>query len=271
MKTVTGFFMAWGNFCAIPCPCKRWDEDARRYMLAAIPAVGLVIGILWWGLFWAVRLLAVPIPVSAALMSAYPFVVSGFIHLDGFMDCSDAILSRRPLPQRQQILKDSHVGAFAVISAILLFMVFFSSMWSILEAGKSWIGWCLMAAPVLARCLPARDVLSKRPLSTSQYDKSFDPGANRRFKRLLEFVWLLAALALSAGAAAERLFSAKAAESGFLEGALIMAAAQLVACLLSGSYGRKQLGGMSGDIAGFTIVWGELAAVLSLAIIQEWI
>lgn len=267
MKIVTGFFMAWGNFCAIPCPCKIWDEKARQHMLAAIPAVGLVIGILWWGLFWTVRLLAVPIPVSAALMTAYPFVVSGFIHLDGFMDCNDAILSRRPLEERQRILKDSHVGAFAVITAILLFMVFFASMWSILETGKSWAGWCLMAAPLLARCLPTKDVLTKKPLSTSQYDKSFDPRANRRFKWLLEIIWLLAVLILTGAAAV----TAGTAGNGFFKAALIMAAAQLAASILSGSYGRKQLGGMSGDIAGYTIVWGELAAVLSLAVIQAWI
>lgn len=264
MKTVTGFFMAWGNFCAIPCPCKRWDENARQHMLAAIPAVGLVIGVLWWGLFWAIRLLEIPLAVGAGLMTAYPFLVSGFIHLDGFMDCNDAILSRRPLKERQRILKDSHVGAFAVITTILLFMIFFASMWSLLEAGESWISWCLMAAPVLARCVPSRDVLTKKPLSTSQYDKTFDPGANRRFKRLLELAWVFAALLLAAGAA-------WVGENGFFKAALIMAAAQLVASVLSGSYGRKQLGGMSGDIAGFAIVWGELAAVLSLAVIQGWI
>ena len=31
-------------------------------------------------------------------------------------------------------------------------------------------------------------------------------------------------------------------------------------------YGRKQLGGMSGDIAGYGIVWGELFGMLALAL-----
>ena len=91
MKTVTGFFMAWGNFCAIPCPCKKWDEKARTHMLVMFPIIGLMMGLLWSALFWAVLFLELPIPVSAALLTAYPFVVSGFIHLDGFMDCNDAI------------------------------------------------------------------------------------------------------------------------------------------------------------------------------------
>ena len=104
MKTVTGFFMAWGNFCAIPCPCKKWDEKARTHMLVMFPIIGLMMGLLWSALFWAVLFLELPVPVSAALLTAYPFVVSGFIHLDGFMDCNDAILSRRPLEERQRIM-----------------------------------------------------------------------------------------------------------------------------------------------------------------------
>ena len=41
---ITAFFMAWGMFLAIPCPCKRWDERARQKMLVCLPLVGLVVG-----------------------------------------------------------------------------------------------------------------------------------------------------------------------------------------------------------------------------------
>lgn len=264
MKSITGFFMAWGNFCAIPCPCKIWDEKARPYMLAFIPAIGLMIGGLWCGLFWLLKGLKMPLPICSAVMTAWPFLISGFIHLDGFMDCNDAILSRRPLEQRQRILKDSHAGAFAVITAILLFMMMFSCMWTVLEEGHTWICWCLLAAPVLARCFPAADVLTKKPLSTSQYDRGFSPKTNRKFRYILTAVWILTILILAGAAAFCR-------EEDFFKAALIMAGSQLAASLISGSYGRKQLGGMSGDIAGFAIVWGELAAVVSLAVIQPWI
>ena len=42
------------------------------------------------------------------------------------MDCCDAILSRRDLEGRQRILKDSHVGSFAVICLAALFLVQFA-------------------------------------------------------------------------------------------------------------------------------------------------
>ena len=41
---ITAFFMAWGMFLAIPCPCRRWDERARQKMLVCLPLVGLVVG-----------------------------------------------------------------------------------------------------------------------------------------------------------------------------------------------------------------------------------
>ena len=52
MRMIRAFFMALGMFTAIPCPWRPWAEDARDWMLAALPAVGLVIGLLWAGVAW---------------------------------------------------------------------------------------------------------------------------------------------------------------------------------------------------------------------------
>ena len=40
--------MCQSMFCAIPCPCKIWDEEARDKLLWCLPLVGLEIGLLWW-------------------------------------------------------------------------------------------------------------------------------------------------------------------------------------------------------------------------------
>ena len=113
---LTGFFMAWGNFCALPCPCKRWDTNATPLMLGFLPSVGVIIGAIWAVLYFAAVYFGLPYLVVAFLVTFLPFALCGFLHMDGFMHCSDAILSRRPLEDRQRILKDSHTGAFAVIS-----------------------------------------------------------------------------------------------------------------------------------------------------------
>ena len=115
---ICGFFMAWGMFLAIPCPRKIWSEGARQKMLVCMPLVGLLAGGVWAGAWLLLR--GAPGPVRAAVCAAVPWLVTGFMHLDGYMDVCDAVLSRRDLATRQRILKDSHCGAFAVICMVLL-------------------------------------------------------------------------------------------------------------------------------------------------------
>ena len=90
---LTAFAMCQSMFCAIPFPVRVWDDGARGRMLLFLPLVGLEIGILWAGLSYAVRLLPLPNLVGGLILSVYPFLVTGFIHLDGFMDVTDAVKS----------------------------------------------------------------------------------------------------------------------------------------------------------------------------------
>ena len=115
---IYGFFMAWGMFLTIPCPKKIWRESARRKMLACLPLIGLIVGGIWALCAWLGSFL--PQPLAALLCAAAPWLITGFMHLDGYMDVCDAVLSRRDLETRQRILKDSHCGAFAVICLALL-------------------------------------------------------------------------------------------------------------------------------------------------------
>ena len=39
--------MAWGMFCIVPCPSRRWDEAARSWMIVWFPLVGLLAGGVW--------------------------------------------------------------------------------------------------------------------------------------------------------------------------------------------------------------------------------
>jgi len=100
MLWLYGFFMAWGMFLALPCPFRKWDEAARGHMLACLPLVGLVVGGLWALAAWLLKLLSCPAGIAALVLAAVPWLVTGFIHLDGFMDVCDAVLSRRDIETR---------------------------------------------------------------------------------------------------------------------------------------------------------------------------
>lgn len=229
---VYGFFMAWGMFLAIPCPKKIWCETARRKMLACLPFVGAVVGAAWALCAWLGGFL--PHPLGAALCAAAPWLVTGFLHLDGFMDVCDGILSRRDLETRRRILKDSHCGAFAVICLVLLAL----GQWSLFLSAESIVWQALLLIPAAARACAGLAVLGLRPMDTSQYAAM---GASRGgyLAALAVLLVLAAGLPLWLWGS----FAPLAAAAGYG---------------LAVWYGYRNLDGMSGDISGFALTLGEL-------------
>ncbi len=239
---IYGFFMAWGMFLALPCPLKIWNERARSKMVCCLPFVGLVVGGVWVLAAYAGRFL--PPPVGGLLIAAAPWLVTGFLHLDGFMDVCDAVLSRRDLPRRQEILKDSHCGAFAVIGMVLLAL----SQWSVAMARPDVPLLPLLAVPVASRACAALAVLTLAPMGTSQY-------AAMTGKRAPYVVF--AALVMAAAAVVPLA----------LWGSLAPLAAAL-GYWLAVWYADRQLGGMSGDVSGFSLTLGELCGLAVLTLVR---
>ena len=159
--------MAWGNFCSLPCPLKRWDNRAKSLMLGFLPSVGLIIGLLWAMIYFALVYLGFPYLPIVFMVTFLPFALCGFIHLDGFMDCSDAIMSRRPLEERQRILKDSHTGAFAVVSLIFLLLAYYSCVSTAVGVGIDFVNMVMIV--VLSRSVSGIHVLLCKPMKQSQY------------------------------------------------------------------------------------------------------
>ncbi|QAT43591.1 adenosylcobinamide-GDP ribazoletransferase [Aminipila luticellarii] len=283
MKYVTAFFMAWGNFFAVPCPCKLWDNGLRRLQLVFFPLIGILMGVLWYILYKGMDLFHLPLPLQVAALTIYPFAVSGFIHLDGFMDCCDAILSRRELEERQRILKDSHVGAFAVISVVLLFVVMFSAVWALLEQYSYSNLYPRMSGllfiPVVSRACSGYGVLKYRPIGHSQYNASYDEHINKKYEAvLIGIMGIMLLLALLTGHLAiihefggyllpvsDRAQQYLVIAKFYIVG--IAAAVTGIVHFMMMRYGRKQLGGMSGDIAGYALTIAECAGVLTLAVL----
>ena len=245
MKTqITAFFMAWGMFLSIPCPCKIWDEKARPWQLVYLPVAGLLVGALWALAAWFCRALALPALVRGAVLAAYPFLVTGFIHLDGFMDVTDAVRSCRDLPRRREILKDSHVGSFAVIGVVLLALCQTALFASAKETASLWT---LVLLPAVSRCASALAVTALRSMSTSQYAAQKKPASH------IAILGVQLALCLA---------------GGFFAGG--KTALALLGCLagyaLALRRAYRSLDGMNGDISGYALTLGELcgAAVWSL-------
>lgn len=237
------FAMCQSMFCAIPSPFHVWDEEARPKMLLFLPVVGLEIGLIWWGIAELAAFLNFPTLVRGLATALWPFVSTGYLHLDGFMDVTDAVKSCRSLERRREILKDSHVGAFAVINVVILMIIQFAF------AASTKGDWrILIFVPVLSRCGSALAVTMLPPMSTSQY-------AAQNINRRHAFV-LTAMLACTVGAG-----FLLCGRYGF---ALVSGIAGYLIAL---RMGYKSLEGMNGDISGYALTISEVCSLAAFALI----
>lgn len=129
MKThIRAMFIAFATYSRLPVPNVPWDEDSMKYSICYFPLVGVPIALLEILAWWGCQALGLGDIFRSALMTVIPIMVTGGIHLDGFCDTSDALSSYQPMERKLEILKDSHVGAFAVIRVAVYLILYFGAV-----------------------------------------------------------------------------------------------------------------------------------------------
>ena len=246
MKTCFyAFVMCQSMFCAIPFPGNLWEEKARDKILLFLPIVGLEMGALWAALAWLCGVLHLPQLVRGLVLAVFPFLAAGFIHLDGYMDVTDAVKSCRSLERRREILKDSHVGAFAVIGIVLLMIAQFAFLASVPEEADYRI---LLFVPAVSRCGSSLAVTVLKPMNTSQYASQKKPKSHVAVLTVMTVLFVAAGFLLCGK-----------------YGLVLLGCLAGYGAALRKAY--KSLDGMNGDISGYALTISELCAAAVLALI----
>ncbi|MBO5031753.1 MAG: adenosylcobinamide-GDP ribazoletransferase [Lachnospiraceae bacterium] len=115
MSVLKTICLAFSMYSRVPMPQLMYTEKDMRYVFLGFPLIGVVIGILEMGWYILCEKLGIGNLFYASAASAIPFFVTGGFHMDGFLDTTDALSSYGSQEKKLTILKDSHVGAFAVI------------------------------------------------------------------------------------------------------------------------------------------------------------
>lgn len=117
--------------------------------VAWFPAVGLALGTL---LALAASGLAafLPAPVAAGLLLALWVVLTGGLHLDGFLDTCDGLLGGRTPEERLRIMRDERVGAFGVVGGVLLLLTKHAALTAVVSYPTARLA-ALLLAPTVAR------------------------------------------------------------------------------------------------------------------------
>ena len=128
MKVLKSFFIAFSLYSKFPVPQFTWKEEDMKYVFCFFPWVGAMIGgCLFAWLYVCGRCQAGSL-CRTMIGAAIPLFITGGFHVDGFMDTMDALHSYQPRERKLEILKDSHIGAFAVIMLALYGMVYLGAL-----------------------------------------------------------------------------------------------------------------------------------------------
>lgn len=86
-----------------------------------MPIIGMIIGALMYLIALGNKIFH-PEVVSVLVWVSYIYITGG-LHIDGLADSVDGVLSNRDKKRVMEIMKDSRIGAFGVISIIVLLLM----------------------------------------------------------------------------------------------------------------------------------------------------
>ena len=248
MPVIRSLLIAFSTYSRIPVPQVEWNEENRRYSMCFFPLVGLVTGLLVWGWLSLCACLKMGPFLQGAVAALLPLLITGGIHMDGYMDTTDALASWQSQEKRLEILKDSHTGAFAVMGCAG-YLLLSAALYS--EADPA-AGLRLAGVFVLSRALSAFALVRMRNARNRGMLYDISRVAEKRLVTLSGGVYALLCLVLWLATGVRT--------------ALLCVLAAVLCYLYYQHMSYKQFGGVTGDLAGWFLQVTELVLTAVIVI-----
>lgn len=251
MRYLRAVSMAFSMYSRLPMPWVRWSDDCGPGLCARFP---------WWGLSWVCScwpgprwadLLTLTPQLRAAGAVLLPLAYTGGIHMDGFCDTCDALASHQDRARKLEILKDSRVGAFAVLGCVSYLLLQYA-LWCQPGWEKEDL-WVLALVPVLSRAMSGYGALTQPGARADGLLAAFtEQEQGRGRQRFLLFLCALLALAI-----------------GMLGVGCAAVAAAILVYLWYIQMARREFGGLTGDLAGWFLQVCELGCLAAMVLARE--
>ncbi|GGG11620.1 adenosylcobinamide-GDP ribazoletransferase [Paenibacillus abyssi] len=259
LRWVQAFITALQFLTRLPIPLHiAFTNETTRRSVVFFPFAGLLIGLLVTSSGAVLQHLLPALP-AAVMMLAVWVALSGGLHLDGWMDTADGVLSHRSRERMLEIMKDSRVGAMGVIAGVLLLLLKFALLSAQLEQQLSWIVMGhLIAIPVWSRLAMAMAMVGWRMARGSEGMAGLFGGVGTRHLMgscavtLTAILTVYLLMGMSPGAA---MF--------YLVAAFIIT---IIASWGMGWWLNRKLGGLTGDTYGAINEAVEVVLLIALAI-----
>lgn len=251
LRMLKSMAIAFSIYSKIPMPQFPWNEEDMKGMLVFFPWVGAVIGALLYGFYWLCGVLGIGNIAYVLWGMAIPLVVTGGFHVDGFLDTMDALHSYQPRERKLEILKDSHIGAFACIM-LALYGLLYGGAFS--EVRKSSILAVLCCGFFLSRCFSGIGVVTFLSAKKEGMVYTFSNQAEKRMVKVALYIQMILCMGLMLS--------------------LDLVAGALVIVSMVGSFWYykvrmyKEFGGITGDTAGYFVLLSECVMMIVGAAIQ---
>lgn len=253
MKILKRMAVAFSIYSKIPMPIFDWTEEDLKYNLVFLPFVGLIIGGVTYGLWYLMNYFQINLITEVMLTLAIPLIVTGGIHLDGFIDVEDAISSYASKEKRLEILKDPHIGAFAVIGLAKIGLCYIGAMAIVLNKARVRDIIILSIMYVISRAACAYISISFQHAKKDGM-LNMETKATNKIEKIIVVIEIVISL-LSA-----MLIDYKTG--------LLITISLVLYTLYYRNKCYKNFGGITGDMSGYFIVVCELIMIICIASIK---
>lgn len=247
---INSCIMAIGMYSKIPMPKVARDKENMKYTLCFVPVIGLVIGVLLY--FWSriCEKCGFGQVCFALVGTVIPVIVTGGVHLEGFLHTADALHSHGKRERKFELLRGSHVGAFSVIAVICFFMLYMAGLTLIWKENQLFL---LGISYLVSRILGGMSFAWFPAAEEGAVSHTFSLAVHKRTVRVV-LVTLLALVFISA----------------VLIQPVIGAVMALAAMWVWTYYyymSKKQFGGVADNLTGYFLCLCELSSVLTIGMI----
>lgn len=241
--------VAFAMYSKIPMPRVEWNEKSMKYALCFFPLIGAVIGGLELLYMEVSQKIGYGRLVQSCIMAVIPIIVTGGIHMDGYMDTMDALHSYQEKEKKLAILKDVHIGAFAGIMLVSYYLVYVGVL-SELDTIKE--GLLLAIGFLLSRTLSGLALVFFPAAKKTGTLYSFAVTADRNKVRFVLMLWLIIS---------------------FLVGIFVdwkkwigIGMGNILLFLYYKWKSEKEFGGITGDLAGWFLALSELVTAIVISL-----
>lgn len=247
MKILESIVVAFQFLTRLYLPINvEWNTANLRRSLMWFGLVGSFIGVILAGAMTLFNRFDLIPAVSAIIILLIWIFITGGMHIDGISDMADGFFSMRDKEKTLEIMKDSHVGAFGVITIVFLLLIKFEMLKEFIIIEKN--VWLLILPPTIARIAAG--------LVLSFYETTKKNGLGYTFHssdpRIFWAIGFIVTLIISS------ILNIKS---------LIFIGIAILASNLMALWAKKKIGGLNGDIYGAIVETVEVIGMVFICVV----